>query len=67
MPSKRSDMTATTVADGIYLVGGCANDQEWSADADMRLAMACHCLPLSEAPVARGIFALVSPRLLRSS
>ena len=37
MPSKRSDMTATTVGDAIYLVGGCANDQEWVAGAGMYL------------------------------
>ncbi|CAE8609825.1 unnamed protein product, partial [Polarella glacialis] len=32
MPTKRSDLTATTVADAIYLIGGCASDQEWLAD-----------------------------------
>ncbi|CAJ1340223.1 unnamed protein product [Effrenium voratum] len=37
MPSSRSDLTATTVGDGIYLIGGCANDQEWSVGADMYL------------------------------
>mmetsp|Transcript_7710 Transcript_7710/g.13334 ORF Transcript_7710/g.13334 Transcript_7710/m.13334 type:complete len:381 (+) Transcript_7710:70-1212(+) len=30
MPLKRSDMTATTVADAIYIIGGCSNDQEWT-------------------------------------
>jgi len=30
MPVKRSDMTATTVGDAIYLVGGCAMDQVWT-------------------------------------
>jgi len=29
MPAKRSDMSATTVDDAIYLVGGCALDQAW--------------------------------------
>lgn len=33
MPTKRSDLTATTVGDAIYLVGGCSNDQEWSVGA----------------------------------
>jgi len=37
MPSKRSDLTATTVGDAIYLVGGCDSDQEWNADAGMYL------------------------------
>lgn len=32
MPGKRSDMTATTVDDAIYLVGGCALDQMWVTD-----------------------------------
>jgi hypothetical protein len=32
MPGKRSDMTATTVDDAIYLVGGCMLDQEWVTD-----------------------------------
>lgn len=32
MPGKRSDMTATTVDDAIYLVGGCALDQVWVSD-----------------------------------
>lgn len=32
MPGKRSDMTATTVDDAIYLVGGCALDQVWVID-----------------------------------
>lgn len=32
MPDKRSDMTATTIGDAIYLVGGCALDQEWVPD-----------------------------------
>jgi hypothetical protein len=32
MPAKRSDMTATTVGDVIYLIGGCAMDQEWVHD-----------------------------------
>eukprot|EP00440_Ansanella_granifera_P060655 gb/GFBE01065741.1/.p1 GENE.gb/GFBE01065741.1/~~gb/GFBE01065741.1/.p1 ORF type:complete len:372 (+),score=78.51 gb/GFBE01065741.1/:1-1116(+) len=39
MPSKRSDMTATTIGDAIYLVGGCAADQEWSTEANMYLCM----------------------------
>lgn len=29
MPSKHSDMSATTVDDAIYLVGGCKQDQVW--------------------------------------
>lgn len=33
MPVKRSDMTATTVGDGIYIIGGCTNDQEYSTGA----------------------------------
>jgi len=37
MPAARSDLTATTVGDAIYLVGGCNNDQEWSAGAGMYL------------------------------
>lgn len=37
MPSKRSDMTATTVGDAIYLIGGCDSDQEWNAGAEMYL------------------------------
>mmetsp|Transcript_113176 Transcript_113176/g.205855 ORF Transcript_113176/g.205855 Transcript_113176/m.205855 type:complete len:407 (+) Transcript_113176:99-1319(+) len=32
MPQHRSDMTATTVEDEIYLIGGCALDQEWVHD-----------------------------------
>jgi hypothetical protein len=32
MPAKRSDMSATTVGDAIYLVGGCALDQAWVTD-----------------------------------
>lgn len=32
MPAKRSDMSATTVDDAIYLVGGCALDQLWVHD-----------------------------------
>lgn len=32
MPQKRSDMTATTVDDAIYLVGGCILDQAWVVD-----------------------------------
>ena len=35
MPVKRSDMTATTVGDGIYIIGGCTNDQEYSTGAQM--------------------------------
>lgn len=30
MPAKRSDMTATTVGDAIYLVGGCVMDPVWT-------------------------------------
>jgi len=30
MPVKRSDMTATTVGEAIYLVGGCGMDQIWT-------------------------------------
>eukprot|EP00931_Biecheleriopsis_adriatica_P082525 TRINITY_DN55971_c0_g1_i1.p1 TRINITY_DN55971_c0_g1~~TRINITY_DN55971_c0_g1_i1.p1 ORF type:complete len:391 (+),score=76.45 TRINITY_DN55971_c0_g1_i1:117-1289(+) len=37
MPSKRSDLTATTVGDAIYLIGGCDSDQEWNAGAGMYL------------------------------
>jgi len=37
MPSKRSDLTATTLGDAIYLVGGCDSDQEWNKDANMYL------------------------------
>ena len=37
---KRSDMTATTVADAIYIIGGCSNDQEYSAGAGMYLGVA---------------------------
>lgn len=33
MPAKRSDLTATTVDDAIYLVGGCALDQAWDGSA----------------------------------
>lgn len=40
MPLKRSDMTATTVADAIYIIGGCSNDQEYSAGAGMYLGVA---------------------------
>jgi len=32
MPAKRSDMSATTVDDAIYLIGGCALDQTWVHD-----------------------------------
>jgi len=32
MPEKRSDMSATTVDDAIYLIGGCALDQLWVHD-----------------------------------
>eukprot|EP00930_Biecheleria_cincta_P030386 TRINITY_DN2104_c0_g1_i1.p1 TRINITY_DN2104_c0_g1~~TRINITY_DN2104_c0_g1_i1.p1 ORF type:complete len:386 (+),score=61.92 TRINITY_DN2104_c0_g1_i1:96-1253(+) len=31
MPNKRSDLTATTVDDAIYLVGGCDSDQAWDS------------------------------------
>jgi N-acetylneuraminic acid mutarotase len=37
MPGNRSDMTATTVGDAIYLIGGCSGDQEWNSDAKMYL------------------------------
>lgn len=37
MPTKRSDMSATTVGEAVYLVGGCIGDQEWSASASMYL------------------------------
>jgi len=37
MPSKRSDLTATTLGDAIYLVGGCDGDQEWNGNAGMYL------------------------------
>jgi len=33
MPTKRSDLTATTLDDAIYLVGGCDSDQEWNSGA----------------------------------
>ena len=33
MPTKRSDLTATTLDDAIYLVGGCDSDQEWNGGA----------------------------------
>lgn len=33
MPAKRSDLTATTVDEAIYLVGGCALDQAWDGSA----------------------------------
>mmetsp|Transcript_83006 Transcript_83006/g.130939 ORF Transcript_83006/g.130939 Transcript_83006/m.130939 type:complete len:391 (+) Transcript_83006:111-1283(+) len=32
MPGKRSDMTATTVDDAIYIIGGCVLDQIWVND-----------------------------------
>mmetsp|Transcript_114685 Transcript_114685/g.255867 ORF Transcript_114685/g.255867 Transcript_114685/m.255867 type:complete len:397 (-) Transcript_114685:160-1350(-) len=32
MPTKGSDMTATTVGDTIYLIGGCTSDQLWVND-----------------------------------
>lgn len=32
MPGNRSDMTATTVDDAIYLIGGCVSDQVWVVD-----------------------------------
>jgi len=32
LPSKRSDMTASTVGDVIYLVGGCVKDQSYNKD-----------------------------------
>ena len=37
LPSKRSDLTATTVGESIYLIGGCANDQEWAENSGMYL------------------------------
>lgn len=40
MPLKRSDMTATTVTDAIYIIGGCSNDQEYSVGAGMYLGVA---------------------------
>lgn len=41
MPAKRSDMTATTVGDAIYLIGGCAMDQVWVKAADGWAAYSC--------------------------
>lgn len=32
MPAKRSDMSATTVGNAIYIIGGCGLDQVWVAD-----------------------------------
>merc|ERR550537_1578245 len=32
MPSAVSDMTATTMGDTIYLIGGCTSDQAWVHD-----------------------------------
>lgn len=37
MPTKRSDLTATTLGDAIYLVGGCDSDQKWDHGAGMYL------------------------------
>jgi len=50
MPENRSDLTATTVGDAIYLIGGCEGNQEWSAEAGMYLCSAASKATVRYAP-----------------